>query len=421
MDGAANMSGQKSGLCTLIKANLSQKSVYVHCYAHKLNLAVEAACLKVPAVCEVLEIAKTLYAYVEGSTKRHHLFQHLQDNNIRITLKKLCETRWHHRVASFTAIKKCYTALLTFLEIQDDDLITKCGATASGLLKKIKTFNFVFYSELLLKCFKIINILNESLQKEDLDIVKAQDLYKIAHSELVDLKFDEQFEQFYGDVAHIAHTNDIDVPTASSTQSKKRRNSASSSEQTTDNSKQRLKDLFCKTVDTLINEIDIRFKEENIEQLVAIHKIITSDQLDRIEIEKQLAIYKCDIDFDRLEIELPVWYAYKKINTQLQGNRLSEIRKYFVSLNLKDQFGEIFKLFKIYLSIPVSSVSAERSFSCMKRIKTYIRNKMNEERLSDLAVLNIESEQLQKIATDCIIDLFAESNCRRVDFFKLFL
>lgn len=136
-DGANNMSGKKAGLCTLIKENMSAKSIYVHCYCHRLNLALESACKKIQDIEESIETARTLYAYVEGSAKRHHLFQHVQGEATKTTLKELCATRWHHRYAAFKAIKQTYTSLITFLSIQNDDLITKCGATASGLLKKI--------------------------------------------------------------------------------------------------------------------------------------------------------------------------------------------------------------------------------------------------------------------------------------------
>jgi DNA-directed RNA polymerase delta subunit len=57
-------------------------------------------------------------------------------------------------------------------------------------------------------------------------------------------------------------------------------------------------------------------------------------------------------------------------------------------------------------------VSAERNFSCLKRIKTYLRNSMCQERLSELATLSIEKELLTELSKnpkfyDDIIDKFA--------------
>ena len=50
--------------------------------------------------------------------------------------------------------------------------------------------------------------------------------------------------------------------------------------------------------------------------------------------------------------------------------------------------------FRILLTIPVIVASAERSFSKLKLIKSYLRSTMSQERLSRLAILPIEKEML---------------------------
>ena len=57
--------------------------------------------------------------------------------------------------------------------------------------------------------------------------------------------------------------------------------------------------------------------------------------------------------------------------------------------------------------IPATSCSAERSYSALRRIKMYLRNTMKEERLSAVAILNIERENTNFIEAnrmDNIID-----------------
>ena len=49
-------------------------------------------------------------------------------------------------------------------------------------------------------------------------------------------------------------------------------------------------------------------------------------------------------------------------------------------------------LMRIYLAIQATSVSAERAFSVLKRIKTWLRNSMEQDRLSYLGILSIEKE-----------------------------
>lgn len=182
------MNGRIAGLSTLITSQISSKAVYVHCYAHRLNLALEAACSKISKVKEMVCTAKSLYAYVEGSAKRSHLFKNIQDESIRTPLKRLCETRWNHRVLSFKAIKKSYASLLTFLSIQDEETTSNCGVSASVLLNKIQNLDFVFLLDLMLSCFTVINLLNESFQMVEVDIFRAQEFYIMSRQLLKKIK-----------------------------------------------------------------------------------------------------------------------------------------------------------------------------------------------------------------------------------------
>ncbi|TMW83146.1 hypothetical protein EJD97_002752 [Solanum chilense] len=58
------------------------------------------------------------------------------------------------------------------------------------------------------------------------------------------------------------------------------------------------------------------------------------------------------------------------------------------------------------LTISVTVASAERSFSKLKIIKSYIRSTMSQERLSGLAILSIEKELLEQIDYTKIINNF---------------
>ena len=57
--------------------------------------------------------------------------------------------------------------------------------------------------------------------------------------------------------------------------------------------------------------------------------------------------------------------------------------------------------------IVVSTAECERSFSALKRIKTYLRSTMSNERLCDLAILSIEKEISRNLVLDEVVDMFA--------------
>jgi len=47
---------------------------------------------------------------------------------------------------------------------------------------------------------------------------------------------------------------------------------------------------------------------------------------------------------------------------------------------------------EILATLPVSTATAERTFSTLRRIKTYLRNTTGEDRLTGLALLSIQKE-----------------------------
>ena len=59
---------------------------------------------------------------------------------------------------------------------------------------------------------------------------------------------------------------------------------------------------------------------------------------------------------------------------------------------LKAAFPRVLALLQLALTLPVSTASCERSFSCIKTVKTYARTSMTEDRLSGLGLMSVENE-----------------------------
>jgi len=62
----------------------------------------------------------------------------------------------------------------------------------------------------------------------------------------------------------------------------------------------------------------------------------------------------------------------------------------------------------VALTLPISSATCERSFSALRKIKTWLRVSMGQERLTDLSILYIEKDLTKLININKVIDSFAE-------------
>ena len=60
-------------------------------------------------------------------------------------------------------------------------------------------------------------------------------------------------------------------------------------------------------------------------------------------------------------------------------------------------------MYGIISAIPISSCTAERSFSALKRVKTRLRSTMVQERLEGLLLLSVERKTLLTLTKEFII------------------
>ena len=91
--------------------------------------------------------------------------------------------------------------------------------------------------------------------------------------------------------------------------------------------------------------------------------------------------------------------------------------EYIVSHNLEEFYVNTVIALRIILTLPVTVASGERDFSRLKLIKTYLRSTMQENRLSDLAQISIESGVCSStINFETLLNKFAEAKARKVKF-----
>lgn len=73
-------------------------------------------------------------------------------------------------------------------------------------------------------------------------------------------------------------------------------------------------------------------------------------------------------------------------------------------------YPNLFVLYKILLSLPVTNCSAERAMSRLKLVKSRLRASMSDSWLNSLMILSAECDVVNSISVDKIIDRFARSS-----------
>ena len=122
---------------------------------------------------------------------------------------------------------------------------------------------------------------------------------------------------------------------------------------------------------------------------------------------------KHDVYYDINGLDLYSELIVLKEVVQIDENTPINVLNYLKRL---DSFPNAYIAYRILLTIPVTVASAERSFSKLKLIKSYLRSTMSQERLSGLAILSIEKEMSEELKYKNLISNFASQKARKIDF-----
>ncbi|XP_060868622.1 52 kDa repressor of the inhibitor of the protein kinase-like [Metopolophium dirhodum] len=137
-------------------------------------------------------------------------------------------------------------------------------------------------------------------------------------------------------------------------------------------------------IDAFIQQLEDRFLEHRnvFNGFQCLFSYDSDDTL--VEFDELVKFYFPDSDIDTVRAELQMWNVkLKRLNIQPKTGL--DALKYCSELI----YPNLSKLFRIFCTLPVSTATPERMFSCLKRLKTYLRNTMKEERLNGLTLMAV--------------------------------
>lgn len=160
--------------------------------------------------------------------------------------------------------------------------------------------------------------------------------------------------------------------------------------------------IYYQVMDNIISNLKRRFENLPLAKSVDSFLMLDLDQADEF-----VANYKdvFNIDISALKAEVLVTRnLLKNKNLEISLNNLKSQVKSDLTPNL-------YKLLQVAVGLPVSSAGCERSFSAMRRIKTWLRNTMIQDRFSNLSLLNIENQLVkQKLPAEEVLNVFVKKD-----------
>ena len=96
---------------------------------------------------------------------------------------------------------------------------------------------------------------------------------------------------------------------------------------------------------------------------------------------------------------------------QFRGSSVEEYRKIFITMvpEVRRMFPQVERLLRLLLISPASSCTAERSFSALRRMKTWLRCTMTQQRLNHLMICHVHRNRLAALSPQNIAEEFVRS------------
>ncbi|KAL6521278.1 hypothetical protein OROGR_017847 [Orobanche gracilis] len=431
-DGASNMSGEFNGLKALIMRENSS-AYYVHCFAHQLQLIVVAVAKKHLGIGNFFDMIAVVMNVVCASCKRKDMIRESQKEkleeaigsgeletgsglNQELSLSRAGDTRWssHHKtLLRLVDLFPIVVKVLEYVEEEGDNAFSQ--REANGLQIYFKSFDFVFFLHLMLHILGVTNLLSQTLQRKDQDILNAMSLVKSTKRQLQKFRVDG-FSSLLKKISSFCEKHDIEMLNMEENyvNPKNRR-------QKTNITYQHYYEFDCfnTAVDMQIQEFGDRFSEVSSDLLIcmaALNPHNSFHDFDPSKLLKMAEFYPEDfscVERMTLEHELDIYIDnVQEDDTFANLKGISDLAKVMVETRKHLAFPLVYRLLKLALVLPVATATVERCFSAMKLVKSDLRNRISEDYLNGCVICTVE-KGLADVTNEDVMNRFQKMKFRR--------
>ncbi|XP_050509124.1 52 kDa repressor of the inhibitor of the protein kinase-like [Diabrotica virgifera virgifera] len=388
------------------------KALYFHCASHRLNLVVDDL-NDIPQIRNTTGTVKEVITFFRQNGQRRAIVG---------TLQKLCETRWTEKCKAIRKFSEQFVSIAEALQTLSTEGNRDTRQKAFQLHCAVTNTAFVICLHVIAKYSAKLEIVTQMLQGVSVDILKiSKHIQKVTELFSSDRQNGEkEFDNIMANVETTANKLGIELtcPRVAARQVHRPNHSTQ-----TINEYYR-KSIFLPYLDSLVQSLKDRFSDRNKPsfEIFNLHPKIMKD-LSKEDFEKSInninSTY-CEL-LDNFKEQSILWFDLWK-NTEIDAKSLEKLNLIEVLEHEHACFlPSVAKAIQIALCLPPTTCTIERSFSTLKRVKTWIRNTMSNNRLSGLCLLSVHRRKIKENKENFmqkVIDLFAMDTRRIQLLFK---
>lgn len=286
----------------------------------------------------------------------------------------------------------------------------------------MQKFETYFALKLAYLLFSAVEQFSVNVQAKDITIQEAVNGAKLLATYLKSLRNETKFDLVYNTVYHDSR-NLTEEPSLPRPRKMPRRLDDGAASHQYQNPKERYRHSYFETLELAVGEVERRFDQADLITIQEIEVLLlragNGETIDSIPPVIQSYLDK-DLDQDRLKTQLSlVCDMIKTASSQVK--KVTNVRTIAETMNksaiYKCMLGEVDKLLQLYFTFPVTTATAERSFSSLRRIKTFLRSSMTHCRLNNLFLLYIHTSRTDQLDLSAIAAQFVSVHSRRMCYF----
>ena len=413
-DGASNMSGIYKG-CQAIISNRQPLALYTHCGSHCTNLVAERVTSLGPLVRNSMQVVQEIGSLFSASIHCRTTFVRMSLSSESASMKKikpLCPTRWLVRVPAIKDILGQYpTVLQTMDELSAAS--TAISARAQGLATQLRHGSTLIGLNMALLVLEPLESLNRSLQSRATTVAGMLQAVQLVIESLQSLRCEKVFDDLLDSVNKRVNDLDLDEVTIPRQRRPPARVTGAASAFQASSISQHYAPQFFEAIDTATTGLKQRFTEskglQDYGKLEAFFLGDTGQELNVASISRYPELNTEDL---RLQLSM-----FHKKHAHIKHIHDATVVFQKMVPEVRAMFDQVETLLRLLLVCPASSAEAERSFSGLRRLKTWLRSTMNQTRLNSVCICHIHQDLLDAIKINDLLNDFCSRSDVRMKLF----
>ncbi|KAK0146632.1 Zinc finger MYM-type protein 1 [Merluccius polli] len=327
-DGASNMS-----------------AVHVHCGAHCINLVTQKACSASILIRDALDWVNQLGVLCSQSGKFKTLFKDIASSNPDIpctAIRPLCPTRWTVRGKAILAVLAQYESVL--------EQFGK-GKTLLGLVLASSITGDLESLNISLQC----RTGTVSGMRAAVECVSQS--FQVKRSEV-------GFHSLFERATQMVQDLDLEPINLPRSRQPPKRFTGQSEGRRPNSAEEHYRAEYFEVLDLINAQLKDRFQQGGLLNLESLENTLLTGQ-----VSSSTEGYP-ELNHQSLSIQLPMFLANYKFSSVAEAAQILR----GLPVQVRSLFGTVETLIRLLLVVPISTAEAERSFSALRRLKTWLRS-----------------------------------------------